>query len=173
VAAWVAVPSEEARSLRPRRALRYPVRMGWAAFAEFGQDDVLGTNHDVPSQRTCAECHDGEPGRALGFSTVQLSCASPLSVAVPGTGESTTAVLSRLIAAAERDALGYLHANCGHCHNPRGDDGCGECRDRGCATGGDLTRHGVGGDLPDVDSVRLIVDNQGGDAWIRVCSPPR
>jgi len=95
-----------------------------ATFSEFGQDDVLGTNHDVPSQRTCADCHGGEPGRVLGFSTVQLSGASPLSLGDLRTmGLLSTAVADSPVpgTATERAALGYLHANCGHCHNPLGE----------------------------------------------------
>ena len=95
-----------------------------ATFAEFGQDDVLGTDHDVPSQRACADCHGGEPGRVLGFSTVQLSGGAPLSLGdLRAMGLLSAPVADSPVPGtpAEREALGYLHANCGHCHNPRGD----------------------------------------------------
>ncbi|MDB4973131.1 MAG: hypothetical protein JWN48_1472 [Myxococcaceae bacterium] len=80
-----------------------------------GENNVLGTEHDVPSVKQCGTCHNGEPGRVLGISAVQsVAVVSPLlklpvekPYRVPG---SET----------EARALGYLHANCGHCHNPSG-----------------------------------------------------
>ena len=86
-----------------------------------GAVNVNGTQHDVPEEQKCLDCHEGEPGRALGFSAVQLAGATPLALAdlsdrmshappdyqVPG---------SSSVAA----ALGYLHANCGSCHNENG-----------------------------------------------------
>ena len=92
-----------------------------------GAQDVLGTDHDVPSTVQCHLCHDGEPGSILGFSALQLSRTGagvtlsalagqglltsppPAGVTYPPPGTGTTA-----------DALGYLHANCGQCHNPLG-----------------------------------------------------
>jgi hypothetical protein len=68
-----------------------------ATFAKDGAVDVRGTDHDVPSAEACWKCHIGEPGRALGYSAVQLG---PYVAPDP--------------------AQGYLHANCGHCHNPNG-----------------------------------------------------
>ena len=53
----------------------------------------------IPSRQDCLACHEGAPSPILGFSAVQL------------TGQ----VAAR--DANERDALGYLHGNCGHCHN--------------------------------------------------------
>jgi hypothetical protein len=97
-----------------------------AVFVEKGQTDLLGTPHDAPAQKQCWSCHLGEPGRGLGFSALQLA----------GTGEGI-----RLEALARADlltvppartdfhppgdtlvaaTLGYLHANCGHCHNRNG-----------------------------------------------------
>ena len=68
-----------------------------AMFAKAGALDIRGTAHDAPSADECWKCHIGEPGRALGYSAVQLD---PY--------------------AAPNAALGYLHGNCGHCHNPDG-----------------------------------------------------
>ena len=96
-----------------------------------GLVDALGTTHDIPSKSACLRCHGsfgtggGRPSRALGFSAVQLAhdgqgltldtldSAGRLSVASP----DITIPGGR----AERDALGYLHANCGHCHNDTAD----------------------------------------------------
>jgi len=92
-----------------------------------GQPDARGTSHDIPSKADCLRCHGsyalggGRPSRALGFSALQLAhedAALPLTslnlshapppIAIPGD-------------ATERAALGYLHANCGHCHNGTAD----------------------------------------------------
>jgi len=84
-----------------------------AVLAWDGANDVRGTSHDVPNNTQCGTCHNGEAGRILGASALQTpSLALPLTVArapyqLPGTSEQAL-------------ALGYLHANCGHCHNPSG-----------------------------------------------------
>jgi len=106
-----------------------------AYLAADGSDDVLGTAHDAPAQERCPTCHNGDTGRILGFSALQLAATS--LTAPPASSPSTS--LSALaddgwldtlppsslpIARADpgtmAPALGYLHANCGHCHNPRG-----------------------------------------------------
>ena len=76
-----------------------------------GAQNVRGTEHDVPKRKQCFTCHDGEPGRVLGFSALQQPDLqrNMLTDAVPA---------PRLHD--ELDALGYLHANCAHCHNPTG-----------------------------------------------------
>lgn len=85
-----------------------------AEFTRDGEENVRGTEHDVPETKRCFTCHNGEPGRVLGYSAVQQPAAeAPLgdSPEVPYTipGDDTA-----------RRALGYLHANCGNCHNPTG-----------------------------------------------------
>jgi hypothetical protein len=79
-----------------------------------GRPDVRGTDHDLPTQKNCRTCHNGEPGRVLGFSAVQapevdaaLFSAPVVNYTVPGDADTAR-------------ALGYLHANCGLCHNPNG-----------------------------------------------------
>lgn len=108
-----------------------------ATFSEAGEQDVMGTPHDAPAQERCAACHNGEPGRLLGFSALQL--ASPQPSADSAAVEADVWNLTRLAeeqrlsappepgvhyappgVADTAAALGYLHANCGHCHNPRG-----------------------------------------------------
>lgn len=88
-----------------------------------GAKAALGTTHDVPSQTDCKNCHGDVSDVLVGVSAIQLadpttatnaltvlgtagrlSVAPPSGIDVPGTG-------------AVKDALGYLHANCGHCHN--------------------------------------------------------
>ena len=80
--------------------------------------------HVVPQASKCIECHAGEPGRLLGFSAVQLSHDGPgitlsdlaslgLMTSPPPTG-TTFPVPGTAV---ERNAIGTLHANCGHCHS--------------------------------------------------------
>jgi hypothetical protein len=89
-----------------------------------GVEDARGTAHDVPAANECMGCHGGRPARVLGFSAIQLSHDDP-------PGQVTLDELARrdLLTAPPaaplqlhadpeaRAALGYLHANCGHCHN--------------------------------------------------------
>jgi hypothetical protein len=82
-----------------------------AVFEKDGQENIRGTMHDAPSADTCWKCHIGEPGRVLGFSALQLPSLDGLPLDPPQTGQPY---------AAPNAALGYLHANCGHCHNPYG-----------------------------------------------------
>ncbi len=85
-----------------------------ARFVPDGQPDARGTQHDVPSARLCGTCHNGEPGRVLGFSAVQQPGVAP--ELVDGVAPRFSAPGDPVAAA----ALGYLHANCAHCHNPNG-----------------------------------------------------
>ncbi|HEY1958105.1 MAG TPA: hypothetical protein VGH28_20940 [Polyangiaceae bacterium] len=92
-----------------------------AVAAPDGGVDALGTNHDVPSQQDCAACHANVRDVLIGVSALQLGATD---------GDGTLAALADAGALAKapvaydapgagvtKDALGYLHANCGHCHN--------------------------------------------------------
>jgi hypothetical protein len=90
----------------------------------FGAIDALGTPHDVPASGECVACHGGRRSGVLGFSAIQLSItAAPDELDLQILGER--GLLSDAPARAfevpgssvQRAALGYLHANCGHCHN--------------------------------------------------------
>lgn len=101
-----------------------------------------GGRVDIPSREDCLACHEGAAVPVLGVSALQLSPDRD-----PGAPHATPPApdaldLRRLqdigwlrhlppalraqpprIAASsptERAALGYLHANCGHCHNGNG-----------------------------------------------------
>lgn len=96
----------------------------------------------VPSRDDCLACHEGTAVPVLGVSALQLSPdRDPLAphAEAPAAGAVDLARLSALglvgnlppelleapprIAAASpvaRAALGYLHGNCGHCHNAGG-----------------------------------------------------
>lgn len=90
-----------------------------------GVTDALGTSHDVPKERECWDCHEGEAGRVLGLSALLLPQDSDdLSLAeleregrltsptdAPPTFPGTSSIAA---------TLGYLHVNCGTCHNELG-----------------------------------------------------
>jgi hypothetical protein len=97
-----------------------------------------GGRYTVPSVADCLACHEGAPVPVLGFSSLQLSSdrdplaphaepPRPGDVDLRGLAEqgrllglpqSLLDVPPRVRAPtpAGRAALGYLHANCGHCH---------------------------------------------------------
>jgi hypothetical protein len=93
-----------------------------------GVDDVRGTAHDIPDVDSCTRCHGpyppggGLPSRYLGFAALQLSHNGP---GVTMASLSMAGALSQPAPAGfevpgtpvEKAALGYLHANCGNCHN--------------------------------------------------------
>jgi hypothetical protein len=89
-----------------------------------GLRDASGTGHEILPLVDCGSCHDNVPDRLLGVTSIQLDHAAAglslerlssegrLSTPLPGAvqlpGDTAT-----------QEALGYLHANCGSCHNPR------------------------------------------------------
>ena len=103
---------------------------------------AAGGRYTIPSRDDCLACHEGGPVPVLGFSALQLSSdRDPLAPhAEPARREY--ADLERLVSRGTlrnlpqsmidrppridaptptaRAALGYLHANCGHCHNAVG-----------------------------------------------------
>lgn len=93
-----------------------------------GQANAKGTTHDVPDETACRRCHGseptagGRPSRVLGFSAIQLSDESAgLNLAMLVSEQRLSHPPSPNIVvpgdATAQAALGYLHANCGHCHN--------------------------------------------------------
>jgi hypothetical protein len=102
----------------------------------FGVVDANGTTHDIPSRTNCKRCHENlKPTRILGFGALQLDFHNPTAgeldldalvaanvLTVPPAGAATPhyALPSDGTTGAQ-EALGYLHANCGHCHNPTSD----------------------------------------------------
>jgi len=72
----------------------------------------------IPSRADCLACHDGPAVPVLGFSAVQLAPKLP-DLARRGMVKNLP---PPLVAAPPRiaPALGYLHGNCGHCHNEAG-----------------------------------------------------
>ncbi len=88
-----------------------------------GAVDARGTPHDVPAADRCMGCHGGRASRVLGFSALQLAHDGPADewtlerLAHEGALSAKVAVPPMPGNAEERAALGFLHANCGHCHN--------------------------------------------------------
>lgn len=107
-----------------------------ARAAPQGAVDARGTQLDVPAASECAACHRGRRSRVLGFSALQLSggAAEPDDMdlaeleAAGLLSDPPDRVFTVPGNATERSALGYLHANCGHCHNdarpPAGESRC-------------------------------------------------
>jgi hypothetical protein len=100
-----------------------------------------GGRWSIPGAADCRACHEGQPNPVLGFSALQLS--SDRDPGAPHARTASTEVhLDDLVergllrslpsaladtppriaasSAEERAALGYLHANCGICHNRHG-----------------------------------------------------
>ncbi len=95
-----------------------------------GVMNANGTQHDIPPRSACITCHDNlAPTRVLGFGAIQLdlhAAAGELDLdgviaagwlTSPPTG-TTPRYPMPSSTGFEPAALGYLHANCGHCHNP-------------------------------------------------------
>ncbi|HEY0705756.1 MAG TPA: hypothetical protein VGG33_03110 [Polyangia bacterium] len=93
-----------------------------ATAVPMGENNALGTQHDIPSKEKCSQCHSQMQDWVLGFSAVQLShglegltldkvksmgwLSDPPAGPVTLPGDETA-----------KAALGYLHSNCGMCHN--------------------------------------------------------
>ena len=104
--------------------------------------EAPGGRYELPSRNDCLACHDGAAVPVLGFGALQLSTDRDAGAAHAVAADPGDLDLRKLaergllrglprslrespprIAAAtatERAALGYLHGNCGACHN---DDG--------------------------------------------------
>lgn len=98
--------------------------------------------HAVPSRTDCLACHEGAAAPVLGVSALQLSTdrdpLAPHADALRPDDVDLAMLVKRglvrnlpthlqqkpprIVAASptERAALGYLHGNCGHCHNDAG-----------------------------------------------------
>jgi hypothetical protein len=87
-----------------------------------GVENAGGTTHDIPSSESCMFCHNGRPASALGFTALQLSHNGPgLTIdTLAASGKLTQPPPAPLRVPGDevaQRALGYLHANCGGCHN--------------------------------------------------------
>lgn len=104
--------------------------------------DAPGGRYAVPSRNDCRACHEGPDVPVLGFTALQLSPdRDPLALHAepkgPGQADLASLVARGLLRGLPREllaepprieartptaraALGYLHGNCGHCHNAAG-----------------------------------------------------
>jgi hypothetical protein len=98
--------------------------------------------HTIPSVSDCKVCHEASRTAVLGFSLLQLSPerdpGAPHAEAPPAPGVDLDYLVDagllvglpdaireappriEAASATERAALGYLHGNCGHCHDRAG-----------------------------------------------------
>lgn len=86
-----------------------------------GVEDANGTTHDIPRAKACMNCHGGLPERSLGFGAFQLSHSGPGATiaSLSAAGKLTTPAPQGFAPPGDptiQAALGYMHANCGHCH---------------------------------------------------------
>jgi hypothetical protein len=90
-----------------------------------GVVNASGTTHDIPSQQDCGTCHGAMKDNVLGFTAIQLSHAIQGSlnldqIVAKGWLTNPPAAGTKFVIpgnAVDQAALGYLHANCGLCHN--------------------------------------------------------
>ena len=92
-----------------------------AVAAPDGMENASGTEHDVPDEGACRDCHGDRPDWPLGFGAVQLSHMSEgLTVEKLAASGALSAPPTEPISVPgselEQAVLGYLHANCGSCH---------------------------------------------------------
>jgi len=95
----------------------------------YGVDDARDTAQDVPAVKDCIACHGGARDFVLGFSAIQLAHDDTdlsIDTLVAAGTLSNPVPMDELIVPGDdptRSAIGYLHGNCGHCHNAyRNDD---------------------------------------------------
>jgi hypothetical protein len=94
--------------------------------------DLPGRRYLIPGETDCRSCHEGRATPVLGFTALQLATgggngsldlrALAARGLVSGLPREALSQPPRLPGrtAIERAALGYLYANCGHCHNATG-----------------------------------------------------
>jgi len=103
-------------------------------WATAGVQNANGTTHDIPSRANCRRCHEQVPGRVLGLGAIQSDYQAPLGgldlsdmvsqnmLTAPPSAPAVAGdpYFPWPVAATDVDkaAFGYLHGNCGGCHNP-------------------------------------------------------
>jgi len=141
---WVKLETRHLMKIRPGKGLdswsvkSYAWRKGQQdAVLTDGEKNVLGTTHDIPTEEECVFCHKGNVDGILGFEAIQLSdqqAKNAFGYGSEGSDKdlslkslSNRKLLSSPVkkatlpgTALEQKVLGYLHSNCGNCHNPLG-----------------------------------------------------
>jgi hypothetical protein len=96
-----------------------------------GMMNANGTGHDIPSRQQCRRCHENTPGRVLGFQALSLDFQEPtggldlddliglnaLTTNPPSAGAVGAPHYPLPGNPVDKAAFGYVHANCGGCHN--------------------------------------------------------
>lgn len=92
-----------------------------AVASPLGEMNSKGTDHDVPNEETCKECHDNRADKPIGVSAVQLAhdlegmnLASMIADGLLSAPPTEPLVVPG--SDVEQAAIGYLHGNCGSCH---------------------------------------------------------
>ncbi|HEX4339641.1 MAG TPA: hypothetical protein VH062_27225 [Polyangiaceae bacterium] len=95
-----------------------------AVAVPLGKVNASGTTHDIPSQHDCQFCHGNMKDTLLGVSAIQLSHGATQpgfridDLIAEGRLSSPPAAAIQIPGGPVAEAaLGYLHANCGVCHN--------------------------------------------------------
>lgn len=83
-----------------------------------GEMNARGTMHDIPATSDCRNCHRGGGDFVLGLGAMQLDRATFDAWTSLGVLPADAVWAEPPGNDTQRDALGYLHANCGHCHGP-------------------------------------------------------
>jgi hypothetical protein len=89
-----------------------------------GIKNAHATTYEIPAQKDCVRCHYRGEKPVIGVSALQLSSTSdggePPIAALERAGLLSASPARAYVAPGTgtvRDALGYLHGNCGHCHD--------------------------------------------------------
>jgi hypothetical protein len=86
-------------------------------------DDAGDFEHAIPSHRECQQCHESRPALVLGFDAIQLMDDADYEESTLREAQDAGLLQDpALPATIEEDArtsefLGFLYANCVHCHN--------------------------------------------------------
>jgi hypothetical protein len=142
-----------------------------------GRRDVAeiqaGLRHSIPSVVDCQACHVNARAEILGFSALQLSPdrdpSAPHGEPFAAGMVDLQALIKRGLlrsfppewrdrspridapTSTARAAIGYLHANCGNCHNPSG----------GLDAVNLLLRHSIASGVAEEPTVKTAVDKKG------------
>jgi hypothetical protein len=134
-----------------------------------GEDDVHGTPLNIPNSNMCMRCHQGSADFVLGFDALQLSqpnstqylnlaklkeknlLSNPpfAEVEIPGS-------------AVDKAAIGYVHINCGTCHNPLGS---------AAGVAGMSLRHNYNATTLEESNLYMSTVNKNGFGGLKIASP--
>jgi hypothetical protein len=95
---------------------------GNTTYVPGGVNNANGTSHDIPDHYACEGCHEKLPERILGFGAFELT-ASPSTLDLAWLSNQHLLTVEAASGftppgtSTQADGLGYLHANCGICHN--------------------------------------------------------